>query len=1098
MPTYPFDILALSSELENETFLAEALFFPELCRLEESPEKTLDNLRDSLPPFLDKLPTLELHRRRAPTEVEIRRVLVEVKPGKREIAWTEPVTLLFHAVCWQQRSNYHGFIPCLTVEVVADSAAELDELLPRQILQDLQRREVAGSLEKLLWLQRTANLSVVSSQVELKVDPPRKKFEDQQKTGPEPSVLKEVATNLNVLSMPPAFHMDEHVLRLAEMLMGSQGRSVLLVGPSGVGKSALAKELVRQRRHFHLGTATFWETTGSRLMVGADGFGDWQERCRLVAAQASRERAVLLLGNLFELAEVARHSTSPQGMAGFFRPYIERGDLLCIVECTPAQRDLLERDHPHLMQAFSVLKLDLPDSASCRSILRAAIPSTQVSDAGIQVAESLHRRYARYSAYPGRPLHFLRELVGRPGENATGQPLEPPDIAAAFAVETGLPRFIVDDSQPLDLRAAHQFFAHNILGQDHAVELVVDLMASVKACLSPPGRPIASLLFIGPTGVGKTEMARALAAYLFSDRKRMVRFDMSEFADSLSVERLVGGQGSGQGLLTAKVREQPFGVVLFDELEKADSAFFDLLLQILGEGRLTDEGGRVADFTNSVVVMTSNLGAASFSKGPLGFRGADESDRQARKEFTGAVKSAFRPELFNRIDRLVPFAPLDRETATRVAHRELERLMTRDGLLSDHLQLRLEGEVAHHLARRGYDRRYGARPLKRAIERTLLEPLAAIAGRLADRKTEVTVKLETPVPPTNGDTPVAAGLTNDATEATLSWSISAENQPRKAQATTAHRQAETALNLRRKAQRVAGSRQAHSLRNQVQRLRKLVARKKRSQYIADELVEQLGLLPPREELVERMERLLEHAQALETEAVLSLEGFAPTEATLSARLQHQERALSELALDLYASNFDNPDRATVILYAEKGLDPRLLIQAYAELWKSRKVVQTSYRLTLGPREKAEEKDDPILRIGYGDEADDRALWCEEVAFQDCLKGEVAGIAFELQGQRILPLMLGESGLHAFGGSKPRYVEVVVQPNPLKSYLPPIDLHYRHSLAGPAKRRFYNETQGLVDDPRLDRRRPWNGKGLEKILSELLGDELIRVSTEACS
>lgn len=1075
MPTYPFDILALISELENETFLSEALLFPELCRLEESAGKASDNLRDSLPEFLDGLPTLEFHRRRPSTEVEIREVLVELKPPKKSMAWSEPILLTFHAACWQQRGAHHAFVPTLTIEVVADTPQELEESVPRQIQQELQRRNVAGSLEKLLWLQRTASLHVQRGEVELNVETPRKQVEAALKTGPTPNALKEVATNLNLLGLPAAYQMDTQVARLADMLMGTQGRSVLLVGPSGVGKTALARELVRQRRQYHMATATFWQTTGSRLMVGAESFGDWQERCRLVVQQAAREKAVLLLGNLFELAEVARHSTTPQGMAGFFRPYIERGDLLCIVECTPGQRDLLERDHPHLMQAFSVMKLELPDAPTCRAILRADIPASKVSDSGIETAESLHRRYARYSAYPGRPLHFLRQLIAE--THSAAPPSGPTEVAAAFAQETGLPRFIVDDSQPLDLQAAHAYFARGILGQDHAVELVVDLMASVKACLSPPGRPIASLLFIGPTGVGKTEMARALAGYLFQDRKRMVRFDMSEFSDPVSVERLVAGQGAGQGLLTAKVREQPFGVVLFDELEKADPAFFDLLLQILGEGRLTDEGGRVADFTNSVIVMTSNLGAASFSKGGLGFRASGQGVEQTRKEFTSAVKASFRPELFNRIDRLVPFSPLTREIATLVAQRELERMRTRDGLLGENLRLELEGEVASFLAGQGYDRRYGARPLKRAIERALLEPLAEIAGRLADRKTLVTVKLE-------GEQ--------------LAWTVSADKQPRKPQTSIAHRDANSAVNLRRRAQRLSGSRQAHTLRNQVQRLQRLAARKKRNKYMAEELLQQLGLLDPRQKLVERLESLLEKARSLETEAVLSMQGFEPSDVTMEARLLHQEGQLTDLALDLYASNFDDPDRATLILYAEKGLDPRPLLNAYAEIWEARQVMVAAYRLTLGPREKPQQKDDPILRIAYGEELDDRALWCQEVEFGDCLKGEVAGVAFELYGKRILPLMLGESGLHAFGGGKPKHLEVVVLPTALKTYLPPVDLHYRHSLAGPPKRRFYNEAQCQVEDPRLDRRRPWSGKGLEKILDELLPAELTRVAMEACS
>ncbi len=258
---------------------------------------------------------------------------------------------------------------------------------------------------------------------------------------------------------------------------------------------------------------------------------------------------------------------------------------------------------------------------------------------------------------------------------------------------------------------------------------MVDLLATVKASLTRPNRPIASLLFIGPTGVGKTEMAKALAEYFFSDRARLTRFDMSEFAGPAAVERLIGTSHGNEGLLTAKVREQPFSVILFDEFEKVHPAFLDLLLQVLGEGRLTDAAGRLADFSNTIVIMTSNLGTASFGRGNFGLNrttgpSGPTGQPDAERHFTDEVRDFVRPELFNRIDRIVPFLPLERDVIEQIARREIELVAQRDGVKLRGMTLRLSAEVLTHLAKSGYDIRYGARPLKRAVERELLAPLA--------------------------------------------------------------------------------------------------------------------------------------------------------------------------------------------------------------------------------------------------------------------------------------------------------------------------------------------------------------------------------------
>jgi ATP-dependent Clp protease ATP-binding subunit ClpA len=263
------------------------------------------------------------------------------------------------------------------------------------------------------------------------------------------------------------------------------------------------------------------------------------------------------------------------------------------------------------------------------------------------------------------------------------------------------------------------------------VNLITDLLASVKAGLMRPNRPIASLLFIGPTGVGKTEMAKAVAEFLFGSKDRLTRFDMSEFADPVAVRRLIGGAFGSEGLLTAKVREQPFSVLLLDEVEKADGSFFDLLLQALGEARLTDAGGRLADFRNTVVILTSNLGAESYRRGSAGFVGSSVGRAESQEHFAKAVEQFLRPEMFNRLDRIVPFAPLGTEVIRRIADREWQKVLHRDGVRFRELALTADSALLDHLAAVGFDPRYGARPLKRAMERELLAPLARQMNRHA-------------------------------------------------------------------------------------------------------------------------------------------------------------------------------------------------------------------------------------------------------------------------------------------------------------------------------------------------------------------------------
>jgi ATP-dependent Clp protease ATP-binding subunit ClpB len=312
------------------------------------------------------------------------------------------------------------------------------------------------------------------------------------------------------------------------------------------------------------------------------------------------------------------------------------------------------------------------------------------------------------------------------------------DIAAVVARWTGIPvsRLLEGEKEKLLRLAEH--LHKRVVGQDEAVDAVADAVIRARSGLKDPNRPIGSFIFLGPTGVGKTELARALAEFMFDDEKNMIRIDMSEYQERHTVARLIGappgyvGYDEG-GQLTEAVRRRPYSVILFDEIEKAHGDVFNLLLQILDDGRLTDGHGRTVDFKNTVVIMTSNVGSHLI----LAYRGGDdpESYEHMKKEVLDLMRQQFRPEFLNRVDEIVVFHSLSREHLKQIVEIQLERLRAR--LAERHINLDLTERARDYVALAGYDPSYGARPLKRAIQRELETPLGRLLlkGDIKDGQT---------------------------------------------------------------------------------------------------------------------------------------------------------------------------------------------------------------------------------------------------------------------------------------------------------------------------------------------------------------------------
>jgi ATP-dependent Clp protease ATP-binding subunit ClpC len=344
----------------------------------------------------------------------------------------------------------------------------------------------------------------------------------------------------------------------------------------------------------------------------------------------------------------------------------------------------------------------------------------------------LEQRYVREQAMPGKAAAFLAQM----GLKYRGRDVDRPLAIREFAARSGLTISFLDPSARLERREIVTALAKQIVGQSAALDAMADVVAIAKARLNDPGRPLGTLLFLGPTGVGKTAAAKALARYLYGDEDRLLRFDMNEYLDAASVARLTGTFTQPDGLLTSAVRRQPYCVLLLDEIEKAHPAVFDLLLQVLGEGRLTDSLGRTSDFTNAVIIMTSNLGTREAATS-FGLRPAGASRHEA---FLDAAQRFFRPELFNRIDRIVPFDALDRAQVAAIADRLIADLFRREGLVHRRCVLDVHPAAMSRIVDQGYHPELGARALKRAVERQLTAPIAArLAALTPDAPTVVSI-----------------------------------------------------------------------------------------------------------------------------------------------------------------------------------------------------------------------------------------------------------------------------------------------------------------------------------------------------------------------
>ena len=574
---------------------------------------------------------------------------------------------------------------------------------------------------------------------------------DEAQENAEPATagaLEAFASNLNEQAkagqIDPLVGRDEEVERVVQILTRRRKNNPLLVGEAGVGKTAIAEGLAKrivdeQVPDIVKGSEVYSLDLGA-LLAGTKYRGDFEKRLKSVLSDLqAREKAILFIDEIHTIIGAGAASGGVMDASNLLKPLLSSGELRCMGSTTYQEyRGIFEKDRAlsRRFQKIDVVEPDVEDTIKILKGLKSRFEDhyqLRYTDKALRAAAELSARYISDRFLPDKAIDVIDEA-------GAAQKLLPPskqkksigaaDVEQVVAKIARIPSQQVNSSDKESLRDLDKKLRMTVFGQDEAIDTLASAIKLSRAGLKEERKPIGSFLFAGPTGVGKTEVCRQLSHVLGVE---LLRFDMSEYMERHTVSRLIGAPpgyvGFDQGgLLTEAISKHPHSVLLLDEIEKAHPDVFNLLLQVMDNGRLTGNNGRSADFRNVILVMTTNAGAVDMSRGSIGFL-----EQDVRHDGMEAIKKLFTPEFRNRLDAIVQFAPLSPSVIETV----VDKLLTELQAQLDQKRVTIEVDEAARawLAKEGYDEKMGARPMQRLIQDKIKRPLAEdlLFGRLAEK-----------------------------------------------------------------------------------------------------------------------------------------------------------------------------------------------------------------------------------------------------------------------------------------------------------------------------------------------------------------------------
>src|SRR5205085_1943592 len=579
----------------------------------------------------------------------------------------------------------------------------------------------------------------------------------------------------------PVIGRDNEIRRIMQVLSRRTKNNPVLIGDPGVGKTAIAEGLARR-----IISGDVPESLKNKriiamdigaMVAGAKFRGEFEDRLKAFLKEVTDAQGqfILFIDELHTIvgAGAAEGSVDASNM---LKPMLARGELRTIGATTIDEyRKYIEKDAA-LERRFQPVLVGEPTVEDTIAILRGLKEryevhhGVRITDGALVAAAVLSHRYITDRFLPDKAIDLVDEAASRLKIELESMPTEidviereimqhemerqalkkekdhaskerlkklekklaEEDIAEVVSSWTGIPVSRLQEGEREKLVKLETHLHERVVDQESAIKAVANAVRRARAGLQDPNRPLGSFIFLGPTGVGKTELSRALAEFLFDDENAMIRIDMSEYMEKHTVARLIGappgyvGYEEG-GQLSEAVRRRPYSVVLFDEIEKAHADVFNVLLQVLDDGRITDGQGRTVDFKNTVIIMTSNIGSQYITE--------EESKEARRRLVTDALRAHFRPEFLNRVDEIIIFDRLMKDDLKKIVEIQLKRLSKR--LEQQKITLKLSDSAKELLAREGYDPVYGARPLRRTIQREILDPLsiAILEGKVREDQT---------------------------------------------------------------------------------------------------------------------------------------------------------------------------------------------------------------------------------------------------------------------------------------------------------------------------------------------------------------------------